>query len=410
MKMKKYLLSLLAVAVAGGLASCSKNVQPDGQEDGAKGELVAKITFEGVADNKAALSTAVPVTSWTNIRQLQVILYDASNVVKYSDIVTPNPGQTTFTWADVPAGTYTLAMVANVKSSTDAVTTSLDGGATVAEWTKFNVRSKSVASQLTIAHKASSFPAGVAGDYAGKTAFAEPAEIFMGYQASVTVSNGTTTVVPGSVALKREVALMRVRLRQNDRTDADNTNVNFNGADASIMIHRLPESMKVAQGNDGGVGSTSAENNILVAASGTSTFKTGNPTTGYAPAIIVDADYTMWRDIVVMPNDAGRSNTAANILAVADRQYFVVVSGHAPQGHVLADGTTVSSASGATVYWSGLVREAFVPNIIREVNLNLRSGGSTDVPPAPTQEGGLTITVSAPAAWNSNIERTDIEL
>ena len=411
--MKKSLLGMLAAVLAGTVVSCSKDSKPEGQEETAGGSLTTKVVFEEAAGTKAAaLSTAIPTTSWANIKQVQVFLYDASGAVKYSDVMTPSAGSTTFTWTDVPAGTYTVAMVANVKSTTDNVTTYLDGGTTPSAWTKFNVRSKSVNTQLLVGHKSSAFPASYpTAGLAGKSAFAEPAEIFTGYASGVTVTTGQTTNLSSSpIALKREVALMRVRVKTNDQTDADNTNIQFNQADASILIHRLPDGMKIGQGNAGGVEPTSNNNHIMVAASGVNTFSSANPASGYGPGTIIDADYTLWRDVVVFPNDAGRTNTSSTVQAANDRQYFIVVSGHAPQGHVLADGTTVTLPAGQTVYWSGLIRDAFVPNVIREVNLSLRSGGTTEPPVEPTQEGGLTIVVSAPAEWNSNIERTDIEL
>ena len=46
--------------------------------------------------------------------------------------------------------------------------------------------------------------------------------------------------------------------------------------------------------------------------------------------------------------------------------------------------------------------------MIREVNLTLRTGGSTTVPVTPTEYGGLTITVGAPTPWDSNIVNSDI--
>ena len=72
----------------------------------------------------------------------------------------------------------------------------------------------------------------------------------------------------------------------------------------------------------------------------------------------------------------------------------------------MGDGTALPND--ATVYWSGVVKENFVPNVIREVNLTLRTGGSTTVPVTPTEYGGLTITVGAPTPWDSNIVNSDI--
>ena len=46
----------------------------------------------------------------------------------------------------------------------------------------------------------------------------------------------------------------------------------------------------------------------------------------------------------------------------------------------------------------------------REVNLTLRSGGSTEVPTTPREEGGLTIAVTVPVAWSSNIVESALTL
>ena len=44
------------------------------------------------------------------------------------------------------------------------------------------------------------------------------------------------------------------------------------------------------------------------------------------------------------------------------------------------------------------------------MNLTLRSGGTTDVPTKPRAEGGLTIDVSAPENWSSNIVESALTL
>ncbi|MEG2332901.1 MAG: hypothetical protein RSB62_11470, partial [Bacteroides sp.] len=87
---------------------------------------------------------------------------------------------------------------------------------------------------------------------------------------------------------------------------------------------------------------------------------------------------------------------------------FIVVSGKGKVGHILANGTALTAET--TVYWSGVVKENFIPNVIREVNLTLQTGGTTEVPVNPTEYGGLTITVSAPAPWDSNIVDSNIIL
>ena len=399
------LWSLLAMVV---VCACSKSGGSD-YPDPEKAGLTFQVTFDKTGmEGRAPQSTAIPETSWSNIKQLQFLLYNTSGQVVYSTIVNPTSALTTFTYTDVPVGTgYTLVAVANVKSSSDAITTYLDGGTTPTEWTMWNVRQKTLPN-LVIEHKAGDFPTFCSSKLttAGNTAYTEPSEIFMGASASFDVTTGITTTVP-AIALKREVAMLRVRLNVKDsETDTLNT-VDFT-KDASIMIYRLPDNMKVGAANAGGVSSTSTDANILAVKDGT-IFNTANPTSGYDPKVILGGNFTMWRDIIVWPNNGGRAvNGASTAEASTDRQYFIVVSGRGATGHILANGDEM--AADGPVYWSGLIKENFTPNTIREVNLTLRSGGTTDVPTKPREEGGLTISVGTPEAWSSNIVESALTL
>ena len=399
------LWSLLAMVV---VCACSKSGGSD-YPDPEKAGLTFQVTFDKTGmEGRAPQSTAIPETSWSNIKQLQFLLYNTSGQVVYSTIVNPTSALTTFTYTDVPVGTgYTLVAVANVKSSSDAITTYLDGGTTPTEWTMWNVRQKTLPN-LVIEHKAGDFPTFCSSKLttAGNTAYTEPSEIFMGASASFDVTTGITTTVP-AIALKREVAMLRVRLNVKD-SETDNLNTVDFTKDASIMIYRLPDNMKVGAANAGGVSSTSTDANILAVKDGT-IFNTANPTSGYDPKVILGGNFTMWRDIIVWPNNGGRAvNGASTAEASTDRQYFIVVSGRGKAGHILANGDEMSTDG--PVYWSGLIKENFTPNTIREVNLTLRSGGTTDVPTKPRAEGGLTIGVSAPEAWSSNIVESALTL
>ena len=399
------LWSLLAMVV---VCACSKSGGSD-YPDPEKAGLTFQVTFDKTGmEGRAPQSTAIPETSWSNIKQLQFLLYNTSGQVVYSTIVNPTSALTTFTYTDVPVGTgYTLVAVANVKSSSDAITTYLDGGTTPTEWTMWNVRQKTLPN-LVIEHKAGDFPTFCSSKLttAGNTAYTEPSEIFMGASASFDVTTGITTTVP-AIALKREVAMLRVRLNVKD-SETDNLNTVDFTKDASIMIYRLPDNMKVGAANAGGVSSTSTDANILAVKDGT-IFNTANPTSGYDPKVILGGNFTMWRDIIVWPNNGGRAvNGASTAEASTDRQYFIVVSGRGATGHILANGDEMSTDG--PVYWSGLIKENFTPNTIREVNLTLRSGGTTDVPTKPRAEGGLTIGVSAPEAWSSNIVESALTL
>ena len=399
------LWSLLAMVV---VCACSKSGGSD-YPDPEKAGLTFQVTFDKTGmEGRAPQSTAIPETSWSNIKQLQFLLYNTSGQVVYSTIVNPTSALTTFTYTDVPVGTgYTLVAVANVKSSSDAITTYLDGGTTPTEWTMWNVRQKTLPN-LVIEHKAGDFPTFCSSKLttAGNTAYTEPSEIFMGASASFDVTTGITTTVP-AIALKREVAMLRVRLNVKD-SETDNLNTVDFTKDASIMIYRLPDNMKVGAANAGGVSSTSTDANILAVKDGT-IFNTANPTSGYDPKVILGGNFTMWRDIIVWPNNGGRAvNGASTAEASTDRQYFIVVSGRGATGHIWANGDEM--AADGPVYWSGLIKENFTPNTIREVNLTLRSGGTTDVPTKPREEGGLTISVGTPEAWSSNIVESALTL
>ena len=406
MKKKSFLLWSLCVGMS--LTACSDKNELSGMEEGEKANLSIKLDL-GTPGTRAAGSTAIPATSWAKIQQVQLFLYDkATKVVRFSDIINPTDAQTTFTYSDVPVGTYDLVLVANAKNN-NALMTYLDGGTVAAEWTKWNVRQK-LASNMLMKHKPATFPSFYTAAMAGKSPYAESAEVFMGEAQNVQVAANTTTNVP-AITIKREVSLMRVRL---DVSKGDGTNntasdkgVDFT-TDASIMIHRLPNDMKILAGTEGGVNAASTATDIL-SIHGSEVFKTADPTSGYNPTQILKDNFTMWRDVVVFPNYGGRAaGTAPTTDAAPHRRYFIVVSGQGKVGHVLADGTVLDAAK--TVYWSGVVKENFVPNVIREVNLTLQTGGTTTPPVTPTENGGLQIIVSAPAPWDSNIVDSNIIL
>lgn len=404
-----FLWSLLTVLAISSCSDRKNDQEPVGDKIG---EFTVKFAFEAAASagGTKAASTAIPETSWKNIKQLQFLIYDVSKRVVFSDVFDPSSesGVITKTYTEIPVGNnYTIVAVANAKQSTLPIQTFLPGAAGSVEWGKFNVRQKN-ASQMLLKHKPSSFPAYFSAP--GKSAFAEPAEIFIGSISGVNVTAGNTGS-PAAISLKREVSLMRVRLNVKD-ADAGVNNMNSAKGvdftkDASVVIYRLPNEMKILAGNEGGVGANSEVNHALVVSGTADMFKTSNPSTGYNPKVILGGNFTMWRDIIVFPND--QRSTASNPgNADVARQYFIVVSGRGKIGHVLADGTTLNAEK--TVFWSGVIKEKFISNQIREVNITLQTGGSTVVPQNPLQYGGLNIKVNAPAPWDSNIVSSDIIL
>ena len=100
MKKKISLLwPLLAMVV---VCACSKNGGSD-YPDPEKAGLTFQVTFDKTGmEGRAPQSTAIPETSWANIKQLQFLLYNSSGQVVYSTIVNPSSALTTFTYTDVP--------------------------------------------------------------------------------------------------------------------------------------------------------------------------------------------------------------------------------------------------------------------------------------------------------------------
>ncbi|MGJ0748617.1 FimB/Mfa2 family fimbrial subunit [Bacteroides thetaiotaomicron] len=417
--MKRKLILVYSLFAAMVLGACSENngSLPDDGSEGAKSKLVVQLNFAGVGDKstgvgtRAPQSTAIPATSWSNIKQVQFLLYDATtNLIRFSAIATPESDSNTFTYTDIPVGTYKLVAVANAKSSGDNIVTYLDGGITAMEWDMWNVRQKDAAN-LVMTYKGGEFPTFCSSEQtaAGNTAYIEPSEIFMG-SSDVTIAQGVTAAP--TVSLTREVSLMRVRLNVKEgQSGVDNESTVDFAQNASIMIYRLPEKMGVLAGDNGGVKPDFlSKDKYVLSIFGSDTFKTTEPTSGYTGTVLGSGNFTMWRDIVVFPNNGGRANNSVSSTAsaAAARQYFIVISATGKSGHVLANGTKLSSNT--PIYWTGTIKENFVPNVIREVNLTLRTGGTTDVPVEPTVNGDLTITVSEPAPWNGNIVESSIIL
>lgn len=409
--MKQRFLFLWSLLTVLAISSCSdRKSDQELPDSGVKGEFTVSFAFEGTIGSKApAKSTAIPETSWSKIKQMQILIYNSAKKVIFSDVFVPgSPGSVlTKTYTSIPVGNnYTVAVVANAKQSTENVQTFLQGITGSVEWGNFNVRQKD-AGQMLIKHKPGNFPSFVS--LPGKAPYKEPAEIFMGYATGVNITAGTTATA-GPIALKREVSLMRVRVNVTDSDAGVNNGAGANGVDftnkASILIYRLPNEMKILSGNEGGVTDASTVSNILSVYEGT-VFNTQDPVAGYDPKKIIEGNFKMWKDIVVFPN-ATRSTATAGGNAEVSRQYFIVISGEGKAGHVLADGTKLNTP--ATVYWSGTIREKFIPNQIREVNLTLQTGGTTTIPTEPVVDGGLTIKVSTPTAWDSNIVQSNVIL
>ncbi len=408
--MKKKVILMWSLCTAMAFSACTE--KEDNAPETKNVEFAVKLNFSG-ADTRATPSTAVPVTSWGIINEVQFFLYEkTTKVVKFSAVETPTgTGTKEYVYTSVPQGDYILVAVASTKARNMSNITPFGAGATgEAAWDRFNVLDKNI-EDLYMTHKEinTGFPAFIDVDYKNDPlmkAYSEPAEIFMGYEEVEVEPNKMNNA---TVKLERQVSLMRVRLNI-----GANDKVEFTGSTAtasSILVRHLPNKMGIEQGNAGGVSADVTLKNVQVA-SGSDVFNTVDPTSGYAipnnptgtPKILdAGTGFIMWRDIIVFPNsERGDANLTDD--ADGNRRYLIAISGLGKVGHVLANGDVLTVDT--PVYWTGTVTEKFVANEIREVNITLNTGGYTDLP--TTEFGDLTITVSEPEPWNAVIQVSDI--
>lgn len=413
--MKKVFVSLCSVALL--FANCSNNELETSFAKGEGGLEVAVSFDEGepfllknalatrAAASPSVVSMSVPPTSWANVKQTHMFLYDANGKIAYSYVMKPNADLVEFQWNNIPEGTYTLALVANINASTDNVATSLDAGITPTIFNAYNTPGFVVNQQMYIDLKKSNLPVGHKWSSA-HVGYAEFSEIFTAYAINVVIKEGeTTNLTSKPLKLSREVSLMRTRF---DITGIPvKENVKFNTALSCIAIQRQPVGFGLKLKDfEGGIfkSPSSDANRIMIAATGENTFLKENPS--YGTIVGVDG-FTFWRDIKVLPNAAVADRKSADADAAVDRKYYLIISGEVAKGYKYASGE-VADKEKQPVYWYATVNGVFLKNNIRLVNITLKSAGYPEIPTEPLKEGGLTISISAPEAWNSVIESEDI--
>ncbi len=422
--MKKIYFSLIAMGLL-LFAACNSNEVPGNEKTTETGTLSATISFEGTT--LRAASTAIPTVSWANVKQVQVFLYDNTGKVVFSRTEKPTTQKQTFKWENVPVGSYRLALLANVKSSSDNMATSIDG--TLAEFTDVNVINKVFNSTLKIDLKETALPATMGPathnwdlPTTGRKGYLAPSEVFTATK-DISIAAGVETKVPATdLVLRREIAMMRVRVNTKplaDHNQPAGAAAKFNTAADFITVQRLPVGLGLPVGSFAGgiLDAASDDKRVLVGATGASTYKTANPAAGYTPNVIIDSDYTLWNDIHVLPNASQAERTSSNLTNASDnfpgslnaRKYFIIISTLVGRGYKYADGS-VASGDNKPVYWFGTIDGVFSKNVIREVNMKLTTAGYPDIPDGPGDYGVLEITVGAPENWNSTIVSTDIEV
>ena len=412
--MKKFFFSAV-VAIAIMFSSCSNDEVTN--PEGSVGSIRFAVNFEeaiSTATRAAASSTAIPITSWNNVDKIRMFLYNATDgTIAYSYEIDPAAkADKVFNFLDIPSGTYNLALVANIKSSTNNVATSVDNWATLAELGDYTVRTKKINTDVVMdLKKLPAFPTGHSFP-AARIPYAPTSEIFVAYQSGITITTGGTNDLTATpLLLKREVSLMRVRINKKaDFLNEPGKLVDFANATNLIAVQTIPVGFGLKLGSfAGGINATPSDaNRVIVGASGVSTFRTANPlSTTHTNPVVLDNDFTLWQEVLVLPNATKAEGKLPSADASQPRKYTIIISAQAPAGYKLDNGTTLTTSK--PIYWSGIVNEVFLENNIREVNLTIKSRG-TDVAPEIKEVGGLDIKVSAPENWNSSILRTDKEV
>lgn len=437
--MKKIYFSLITIAIL-LFTACTNNDVP-GNEAVETGTLTATISFEGKSavdgrSTRAVGSNAIPTVSWENVEQVQLFLYGTDGRVAFSRTVIPTASNQTFTWANVPVGSYRLALLANVKSSSDNMATLI--GTAPTEFTDANVIGQVFNTDLKIDLKTIPLPTNMGPSIpphdwdvatTGKVGYAAPSEVFTAFK-DITIAAGAVTTVPATeLVLRREIAMMRARFnikQMPDQPVADKAR--FGNVSDFIVIQRLPVGFELPVGGvlpaepanqltRGGsiVNLASDDKRVMIGETGADTYKTANPTSGYSPTTILGGDFTLWNDIHVLPN-ASKSEIESNNLtkgsnlpeALNSRKYFIIISALVDKDYVYADGS-IAQADNSLVYWFGTIDGAFTKNVIREVNMTLTTEGYPDIPVGPGEFGGLEINVGIPENWDSEIVSSDIE-
>lgn len=414
--MKKIYFSLITIAIL--LFGACTNDGPVNEEPVNKGTLTATISFEGKTRAGEHPSNAQPVVSWNNVSQVQLFLYDGTTgAIRFSRILKPGEAvdpaavnARTFLIPNVPLGTYKLALLANASMAANKVTTSLNGTTWGIEFNNLNVIGQNIGDILVsvVPKDLPDIPSSELGGWApGKVGYDAPSEIFTALLpdvVNITEGAAEQVAVP---ALKREIAMMRTRfdietVRYPEEAE-QRTWVNFDHDRSFIVVQRLPEYFSLIDGISTNVNS----DKIFVAAKGVGTYKNANPASGYDPSVIINGPYKRWNDLHVFPNAAGRNGTD-----ITDRQYFIIISAwvNVPAGktYVSADGKVTTTSQ--PVYWWALVNDVFTRNVIREVNLTLKTPGYFEFPDEPTGQGSLEIEIGAPEKWDPIIVSTDMDI
>ncbi len=371
--MKKISVILSAAVVLLGAVSCNKEKPYDGEPG--TGKLTISYGFNDDAKSRASAydpSTIKPTTSWQqNIKTLTLFLVESGTIKvalpiafnKVTGIAAQN-----FTFSNVPAGNYTGHLIANY-----------DQGDIEANFT-----SATTGSALT------GLTMDMPKNLLSSTATAEAAEIFVAQLAGVNVvANQSEDYSNTPFQLTRAVSMMRVRVNKNFTGNTPGGAFNNNDIDlgddaAALHIRKAGTGLRYS-GTAWTTFPAAPANADVVYVAGWNT--NGTIPAGYGPSDgkILEATQQAWKDVRIFPGGSSSSTGTT-----AAQRFNIMIAGMAPTGYVPLGATTGLTAE-ALVYWQGTVTGAITANNILEVNVELKTQGST-TPPVVTETGDL--------AWN----------
>lgn len=378
--MKKISVIISAAALLLGVVSCDKEKTGNAALEG-NGKLTINFGFDGVGDEtRYTQSTNKPATTWSgNVKSLTLYLVESGTIevalnIPADKLTGTDNATKVFTFGSVPAGVYTAYLIANYNQTAN-ISSSFSGTST----------GMPVASMLMNLVEDAAFPADPVTE-TGADAYKEPAEIFLATR-PVTITANDDNTAP-LFELTRAISLMRVRINKDwdfevinnsgQTVTESNGDIDFTAAGAALRVRK--SGITVSYNGTVTPATASADNLIYSAGYQANAVPTGYESS--SPIFIAGEKQSAWKDTRILPG--GGASDSGN-------RFDIVISGQAPAGYY-AKGKTTGLAAAGLVHWSGTVNSVVAANEILELNVELKTPGSTTVPEV-TETGDLEINV-----------------
>lgn len=403
--MKKIsILAVVTLALLAGITSCSKAADglDSGDSNNKTGKLSISFNLPGEAPSTRAIapSTSKPTTSWADITRAMIIFVDpVASVVKDARTVTlPAAG-----------GTSTTNMYEGVLANSTGYDAYIIGNYPLT-WAVGTMKGKAL-NALSLAVPTSSNYGTSSHFDTGSTGYSEVEDIFVAKQSNVIVNADENNTHSTAFVLTRINSLFRVRIDVNTMASTTrNDKISFTAPSAMVSIRRVatgylltgsttypvqPTGTAISPGTYSFANATNKALNVFYK---TAAMKNTNPTSGTHtnPGTMLTGNVTLWNEYKIYP--AGSNET---VVGSGKHKFDIVLSALTTDATYVPSGHTSPVAQGTRIFWNGQVQNAVGPNQILELNINLETAGTTELPPVG-EYGNLNITVSI-AQWGDII-------